>query len=77
MIQEQSKLPSKADEEKMWEQRRYEIAKAMLPTIYKRICEVGIDAEYHQVQGICCSAAIEYADELIKQLKTTEPFSAR
>jgi hypothetical protein len=53
-----------------WEQRRYEIAKEMLPQLYKRSFEVGISGiSSEQVQGMLCAGAIEFADELIKQLK--------
>ena len=57
-----------------WEQRRYEIAKEMLRTIYiedgkeKRSTDPGIEFEYQSLEG-CASEAVRFADVLIKELK--------
>lgn len=57
-----------------WEQRRYEIAKEMLRTIYiedgkeKRSTDPGIEFEYQSLEG-CASEAVKFADVLIKELK--------
>lgn len=45
-----------------WEQRRYEIARGMLCALQGRI-------ESDDPVGGGCALAIEYADELIRQLK--------
>ena len=45
-----------------WEERRYEIAKEMLPVLHK---------EYLGTMKWQCEQAIKYADELIYQLKNT------
>ena len=49
-----------------WEQRRYEIAKDVLPSLM----QARIDAGYSLPQRV--NLAIAYADELIKQLKGGE-----
>lgn len=61
-----------------WEQRRYEIAKAMLPAIYTdegnaaRADHSPINGfEYKTLEG-CCREAIRFADTLIKELKKKE-----
>ena len=48
------------DDEPDWEHRRYEIAKAMLPSFYKRF-EGPIDWQ--------CELAVRYADKLIQELQ--------
>lgn len=68
MIQEKSKLPSKAEEDKMWEQRRYEIAKAVLPIVI----EICIERQPTTTVADRVEFALIYADELIKQLKETK-----
>lgn len=45
-----------------WEQRRYEIAKTMLPAIYTA------DGRHNTLEG-CCREAVRFADALIYQLK--------
>lgn len=63
-----------------WEQRRYEIAKEMLPVLYNRVLYTlsggatvdGRQVSIEQRQGITAAAAIEYADALIKELKGDE-----
>lgn len=65
MILETNKLPSTAKKEKMWEQRRYEIARdmlTMLSTVYDDDTEMALAVE----------KSIDYADELIKQLKSRQ-----
>lgn len=52
-----------------WEQRRYEIAKTMLPQLYMRSLEQGLRADPEKVQAIICAGAIQYADKLIEELK--------
>ena len=47
-------------EKAKWEQRRYEIAKAMLPVFYKR---------YDGTITWQCQLAIKYADVLIEELQ--------
>lgn len=61
-----------------WEQRRYEIAKTMLPAIYTddgnaaRAGHSPINGfEYKILEG-CCREAIRFADTLIKGLKKSE-----
>lgn len=57
-----------------WEQRRYEIAKAMLPVIYlddgqaERADDTDSGFEYKSVQS-CAREAVRFADALIKELK--------
>ena len=51
------------------EQRRYEIAKTMLPALYERFVKLNIDADAEQLQALVVAGAIEYADRLIEQLK--------
>lgn len=49
-----------------WEQRRYEVARAMLPTMF----ELALNEKCgFVVPESICKAAISYADELINQLK--------
>ena len=61
-----------------WEQRRYEIAKTMLPAIYTddgnaaRADHSPINGfEYKTLDG-CCREAVRFADTLIKELKMKE-----
>lgn len=57
-----------------WEQRRYEIAKAMLPVIYlddgqaERADDSDLGFEYKSVQ-YCAREAVSFADALIEELK--------
>lgn len=51
-----------------WEQRRYEIAKEMMPVIYKQCVEVlklGQSVKYEDV----AKGAVRFADLLIEELK--------
>jgi len=48
-----------------WEQRRYEIAKTMLPVIYTA------DGRHNTLEG-CCREAVRFADTLIWQLENNE-----
>ena len=48
------------NEDQIWEQRRYEIAKALLPKLY---------STYGGTVRWQCERAVTYADELIKVLK--------
>lgn len=48
-----------------WEQRRYQIAKSMLPAVYKNDHEGADNMDVDEI----VSDSILYADELIKQLK--------
>lgn len=57
----------RADRNVNWEQRRYEIAKTMLPAIYSPINGF----VYKTLEG-CCREAIRFADTLIKELKKKE-----
>ena len=50
------------NKDEYWEQRRYEIAKAMLPVIYTA------DGRHNTLEG-CCREAVRFADALIYQLK--------
>ena len=55
-----------------WEQRRYEVAKAVLPQCIMTAQEVlahGGRLPYNSLAETCASNAVSYADELIKQLK--------
>lgn len=61
-----------------WEQRRYEIAKALLPIAYnlyfsnkdfERTVEDGIDEEHPEFLQVINEYVLEQTDELIKQLK--------
>lgn len=61
-----------------WEQRRYEIAKTMLPAIYTddgnaaRADHSPINGfEYKTLDG-CCREAVRFADTLIKELQKKE-----
>lgn len=60
-----------------WEQRRYEMAKAMLPAVY---IEDGNESRVprlsfrHKTTGECCREAIRFADTLIKELKKNEQY---
>lgn len=57
-----------------WEQRRYEIAKAMLPVIYlddgqaERADDSDLGFEYKSDQ-YCAKEAVDFADALIEELK--------
>lgn len=57
-----------------WEQRRYEIAKAMLPVIYlddgqaERADDSDLGFEYKSDQ-YCAKEAVDFADALINELK--------
>lgn len=57
-----------------WEQRRYEIAKAMLPAIYlddgnaERADKSNMGFEYKTAQN-CAKDAVDFADALIEELK--------
>lgn len=54
------------DESTDWEQRRYEVARTMLPTMF----ELALNEKCgFVVPASICKAAISYADELINQLK--------
>lgn len=62
--QEQSKQEQKID----WEQRRYEIAKAMLPVLYQQSAEIlkcGQSITWEDTVG----GALNFADMLIAKLK--------
>ena len=63
-----------------WEQRRYEVAKEMLPVIFKQQCdfcdkmtELDADFDIREVYGDfikqCVLVSIRYADRLIEELK--------
>lgn len=52
-----------------WEQRRYEIAKDMLPTIQSINSQVGFHCGKLSSDKEVVETAIRFADELIKQLK--------
>lgn len=61
-----------------WEQRRYEIAKALLPIAYnlyfsnkdfEKTVEGGIDEEHPEFLQVINEYVLEQTDELIKQLK--------
>lgn len=60
-----------------WEQRRYEIAKAMLPVIYlddgqaERADDSDLGFEYKSDQ-YCAKEAVDFADALIAELKKRE-----
>ena len=58
----------------MWEQRRYEIAKVMLPVLYERVIYTlsGSCASGERMQKVAAAGAIEYADALIDELKKTQ-----
>lgn len=64
MITEKTKLPSIAENEKMWEQRRYEIAKDVLCAWYASGRTDGLEMDIND--------AVRTADELIKRLKGGE-----
>lgn len=64
-----------------WEQRRYEIAKALLPIAYnlyfsnkdfEKTVEGGIDEEHPEFLQVINEYVLEQTDELIKQLKGGE-----
>lgn len=61
-------------EEELWKQRRYEIAKDMLPAIYvddghaKRADHSDLGFEYKYLQG-SAREAVRFADALIEELK--------
>ncbi len=58
----------------VWEQRRYEIAREMMPAIYvddghaKRADHSGLGFEYKSLQG-SAKEAVRFADALIEELK--------
>ncbi len=58
-----------------WEQRRYEIAKAIYPFAAKNACDIlrtGVKVEGaagKTVMQICAGSAIEYTDALIEELR--------
>ena len=61
-----------------WEQRRYEVAKALLPTVYdlyfsnadfEKIVEDGVDEEHPEFLQVINQYVLEQTDELIKELK--------
>ena len=63
-----------------WEQRRYEIARVMLPAIYsedgiaeraERAINSDMNFEYKSLPT-CALQAVQFADALIKELKTTK-----
>lgn len=62
-----------------WEQRRYEIAKAMLPVIYlddgqaERADDSDLGFEYKSDQ-YCAKEAVDFADALIAELKKRENY---
>lgn len=56
-----------------WEQRRYEIAKEMLPMVYNKLVTLRLSEDTIDVQGLAAAGAIEYADALIKELKGGKP----
>ena len=64
------------DRNAIWEQRRYEIAKDMLPAIYvedgqaKRADHSDLGFEYKSLQG-SAKEAVRFADALIEELKRT------
>lgn len=63
----------RSDRNVNWEQRRYEIATAILPAIYTddgnaARADHSDDFEYKTIDG-CCREAIRFADTLIKELK--------
>ena len=75
---EHFKRPTPKKDYRNWEQRRYEIAKTMLPAIYTddgnaaRADHSPINGfEYKTLEG-CCREAIRFADTLIKELKKSE-----
>ena len=63
-------------EDVLWQQRRYEIAKDMLPAIYvedgqaKRADHSDLGFEYKSLQG-SAKEAVRFADALIEELKRT------
>lgn len=78
MFDEHFKRPTPKKDYRNWEQRRYEIAKVMLPAIYTdegnaaRADHSPINGfEYKTLEG-CCREAIRFADTLIKELKKKE-----
>lgn len=52
-----------------WEQRRYEIAKTMLPAIHNMFASLADELEVEQVIRGAINGAINYADEMIEKLK--------
>ncbi len=67
--QEQTKQPQSKQEQKIdWEQRRYEIAKEMLPVLYQQSAEIlkcGQSITWEDAVG----GALNFADMLIQKLK--------
>ena len=75
LFDEHFKRPTPKKDNRNWEQRRYEIAKAMLPAIYMddgnaaRADHSPINGfEYKTPQG-CAKEAVHLADALINELK--------
>ena len=70
MIQEKTILPTLVDDRAKWEQRRYEIAKEVLPEFLREAFIARnygtIDLELTEI----VSHAVAADDELVKQLKT-------
>ena len=65
----------------MWEQRRFDIAKALLPIAYNlyfsnkdfaETVDSGVDEECPEFLQVISMYVLEQADELIKQLKEVE-----
>ena len=54
-----------------WEQRRYEIAKNLLPTVNEAMTHINLadDITAEQVREVVAETVIEFADALIKKLK--------
>jgi len=50
--------------EEQWEQRRYEIAKAVVPMFR--------DADWRWTEDFCAARAVALADALIKELKENQ-----
>ena len=65
--QEQPTLKQEID----WEQRRYEIAKAMMPVLYRQGVEVLKYGQSFEWKGIV-DGAVNFADMLIEKLKKGE-----
>mgnify|MGYP004508906343 FL=1 len=78
LFEEHFKRPTPKKDYRNWEQRRYEIAKTMLPAIYTddgnaaRADHSPINGfEYKTLDG-CCREAVRFADTLIKELQKKE-----
>ena len=66
-----------------WEQRRYEIAKEMLPYVAETTRSIlasghglGDEAEGKTVPEVCASSAVVFADALIAELRKNEQVTA-